>query len=214
MSSFIFALMKGILEIYRYTFMYKWKAILVILYNLLFVIFNLISMILFIPFLKLIFNQGEIVSSAPKVPEWTGGLSGSINYMTQYYNYFMESMVQRDPKEALFFVCVSVMVAFFLKNLFRYGAIWHQSELRMAVVRDVRDKLFTKAIQLPLSYYSNERKGDLMSRMQSDVGEIESCSSQHAGIDLPRTNRYPNQCCCIALLESAINPIFFRLAST
>jgi ATP-binding cassette, subfamily B, bacterial MsbA len=173
MSSFIFALMKGILEIYRYTFMYKWKAILVILYNLLFVIFNLISMILFIPFLKLIFNQGEIVSNAPKVPEWTGGLSGSINYMTQYYNYFMESMVQRDPKEALFFVCVSVMVAFFLKNLFRYGAIWHQSELRMAVVRDVRDKLFTKAIQLPLSYYSNERKGDLMSRMQSDVGEIE-----------------------------------------
>jgi len=165
--------MKGILEIYRYTFAYKWKAFLVILYNLLFVIFNLVSMVLFIPFLKLIFNQGEIVASVPKEPVWEGGLNGTIQYMTNYYNFFMESMVQRDPKEALFFVCVSVMVAFFLKNLFRYGAIWHQSELRMVVVRDVRDKLFGKAMQLPLSYYSDERKGDLMSRMQSDVGEIE-----------------------------------------
>ena len=165
--------MKGILEIYRYTFLYKWKASLVIFYNLLFVIFNLISMILFIPFLKLIFNQGDETVSTPKTPEFEGGFSGMISYATDYYNYFMESMVQRDPKEALFFVCISVMIAFFLKNLFRYGAIWHQSELRMAVVRDVREKMFAKAIQLPLSYYSDERKGDLMARMQSDVGEIE-----------------------------------------
>jgi len=73
----------------------------------------------------------------------------------------------------LFFVCVSVMIAFFLKNLFRYVAVWFQSELRMVVVRDVRDALFQKAMNLPLSYYSNERKGDLIARMNSDVNEIE-----------------------------------------
>jgi subfamily B ATP-binding cassette protein MsbA len=94
-------------------------------------------------------------------------------YIKDYYNFFMYELVQNDPKQALMFVCVSVFVAFFLKNLFRYGAVWYQSELRMAVVRDVRDSLFYKALILPLSYYSNERKGDLMARMNSDVGEIE-----------------------------------------
>lgn len=165
--------MKGILEIYRYTFTYKWKAILVIMYNLLFVIFNLISMVLFIPFLQLIFPTKESELSEPVKPVFKEGVSGFISYISEYYTFFMETMVQQDPKGALLFVCVSVMIAFLSKNLFRYGAIWHQSELRMAVVRDVRDKLFTKAMQLPLSYYSDERKGDIMSRMQSDVGEIE-----------------------------------------
>ena len=101
------------------------------------------------------------------------GVSGFLEYLKDYYNYFMESMVDSDPKGALLFVCVSVLIAFFLKNLFRYGAIWYQSQLRMAVVRDVRQALFDKSMMLPLSYYSEERKGDLMSRMQSDVGEIE-----------------------------------------
>jgi subfamily B ATP-binding cassette protein MsbA len=85
----------------------------------------------------------------------------------------MQELVKNDPKEALLFVCLSVLVAFILKNLFRYAAVWHQSELRMAVVRDIRDQLFLKALILPLSYYSDERRGDLMSRMNNDVGEIE-----------------------------------------
>jgi len=165
--------MKDNLAIYRYTFSYKGRAMLVIIYNLLFVIFNLVSMILFIPFLQLIFSDKSEHTRVPSEPIFHGGLKGTINYVTDYYNYFMESMVVNDPKDALMFVCISVMIAFFLKNLFRYGAIWHQSQLRMAVVRDVRDSLYQKAMQLPLSYYTNERKGDLMSRMNSDVGEIE-----------------------------------------
>jgi len=165
--------MKGILEIYRYTFTYKWTAILVIVYNLLFVFFNLLSMVLFIPFLQLIFPDKTDSLILPVEPVMASGIKGFIKYCSEYYSYFMETMVQQDPKEALLFVCVSVMIAFFLKNLFRYGAIWHQSQLRMAVVRDVRDKIYSKAMQLPLSYYSDERKGDLMSRMQSDVGEVE-----------------------------------------
>lgn len=165
--------MKNTIEIYRQTFRYKGLAVLVIVYNLLFVIFNLISMVLFIPFLQLIFpdSSDEIVTVSK--PVYDGTFSGGIRYVSDYYNYFTQSMVAENPKNALLFVCCSVLVAFFLKNLFRYGAIWHQSELRMAVVRDVRQNLFNKAMSLPLSYYSNERKGDLMARIQSDVGEIE-----------------------------------------
>jgi subfamily B ATP-binding cassette protein MsbA len=164
--------MKDILEIYRYTFSYKGRAILVIFCNLMFVIFNLLSLVLFIPFLQLIFKPAQKVPDVIE-PTWNGGFLDFFSYAKDYYNFFMQKMVNEDPKQALLFVCVSVFMAFFLKNLFRYGAVWHQSELRMAVVRDIRNKLFLKALILPLSYHSDERKGDLMSRMNSDVGEIE-----------------------------------------
>ena len=104
--------MKGILEIYRYTFTYKWTAILVIVYNLLFVLFNLLSMVLFIPFLQLIFPDKTESVIRPIEPIMESGIKGFIKYCSEYYSYFMESMVQRDPKEALLFVCVSVMIAF------------------------------------------------------------------------------------------------------
>jgi subfamily B ATP-binding cassette protein MsbA len=158
-------------EIYRYTFKYKGTALLVVLCNLLFVVFNLLSLVLFIPVLQLIFRKPEDL--VPVVKPHLSNIFDLFSYIKDYYNYVMYELVQSDPKQALFFVCISVFIAFFLKNLFRYGAVWHQSELRMAVVRDVRDALFLKALTLPLSYYSNERKGDLMARMNSDVGEIE-----------------------------------------
>jgi subfamily B ATP-binding cassette protein MsbA len=164
--------MKEFLEIYRYTFTYRGRAILVIVSNLLFVIFNLISLVLFIPVLQLIFEPTEKVPELIE-PHFSGNILDIFAYIKDSYNYFMQKMVNEDPKDALLFVCISVFAAFFLKNLFRYAAVWHQSELRMAVVRDVRNKLFSKAMNLPLSFYSNERKGDLMARMNSDVGEIE-----------------------------------------
>jgi subfamily B ATP-binding cassette protein MsbA len=85
----------------------------------------------------------------------------------------MQLLVNTDPKGALLFVCISVFLAFLLKNIFRYGAVWTQSKLRMSVVRDVRGALFEKALKLPLAYHSKEKKGDLMARMNSDVNEIE-----------------------------------------
>jgi subfamily B ATP-binding cassette protein MsbA len=127
---------------------------------------------LFIPVLQLIFEPVNKTASLIQ-PIWNGGFISWFSYVKDYYNYYMQKMVNEDPKDALLFVCLSVFLAFLLKNIFRYAAIWHQAELRMAVVRDIRDKLFTKSLNLPLSFYSNERKGDLMSRMNSDVGEIE-----------------------------------------
>lgn len=164
--------MESIKTFIRYSFSYKKEALLTILFNLLFVIFNLISLVLFIPFLQMIFQHTS--TGEPLVePKLEGGMLGIIDYITAYYDYVMQSMVEEDPKHALLFVCVSVVLAFFLKNIFRYGAIWHQSQMRMAVVRDIKNKLYEKALRLPLSFYTEERKGDLMARMNSDVNEIE-----------------------------------------
>jgi ATP-binding cassette, subfamily B, bacterial MsbA len=159
-------------EIYRYTFRYKGTALLTVLFNLLFVIFNLLSLVLFIPVLQLIFrNPAELTPVSN--PEWSGSVWALFDFIKDSYNYYLYQQVSTDPKNALLMVCLSVAFTFFLKNLFRYGAVWYQSELRMAVVRDVRDHLFHRALILPLSYYSNERKGDIMARMNSDVNEIE-----------------------------------------
>jgi ATP-binding cassette, subfamily B, bacterial MsbA len=163
-------IMKTIREIYLYTFVYKAQAVLTILFNFLFVIFNLVSLALFVPFLELIFKK-EIPLIAPVKP--SSDLS-MFEYVSEYYTFFMESYLFYNGKEkALFFICISVLIAFFFKNLFRYLAIYHQSHLRMAVVRDVRNKIFKKTLMLPMSFYSEEKKGDLMSRMSSDVNEIE-----------------------------------------
>jgi len=169
----IFAVkLNALKQIYRYTFRYKGVALLVVLCNLLFVIFNLLSLVLFIPILQLIFRKPEEIARISS-PIWDHSFGGLFIYIKDWYNFTMYELVSDNPKSALLFVCLTVMLAFLFKNIFRYGAVWFQSQLRMAVVRDVRDKLFEKILVLPLSYYSNERKGDLMARMNSDVGEVE-----------------------------------------
>ena len=145
---------------------------MVVLCNMFFVVFNLLSLVLFIPVLQLIFKDPESINLVSK-PHFHWGIPDVFIYVKDLYNYTMTGMVKSQPLDALLFVCISVMFTFFFKNLFRYGAVWFQSELRMAVVRDVRDKLFEKSMSLPLAYHSNDRKGDLMSRMVSDVNEIE-----------------------------------------
>lgn len=130
-------------EIYRYTFKYKTLAWLTILYNFLFVVFNLLSLVLFVPVLQLIFKSGSEMPILSE-PKLTGGLVGLVNFIKDTYNYQMQLLVKTDPKGALLFVCVSVFLAFLLKNVFRYGAVWTQSKLRMSVVRDVRGALLKK----------------------------------------------------------------------
>lgn len=165
--------MNTIKEIYRYTFVYKTQTLLTIFFNFLFVIFNLISLALFVPFMELIFkNEFPLVS--PTAPVWREGAFSFFEYASDYYNYFMELYLFNNGKEkALLFICGSVLIAFFLKNLFRYLAIYYQAQVRMSVVRDLRNKVFAKTLRLPMSFYSEEKKGDLMSRMSTDVNEME-----------------------------------------
>ena len=165
--------MKEIFEIHRLAFTYRMTSILIIICHLFYAIFNLVSLALFVPFLKIIFIDHNKSTTHINEPVYNGGFINFFKYLSKYYNYFMESIAAEDPKKALYFVCVSVFTAFLLKNIFRYGVIWSQSFLRMAVIRDIRSKLFEKSLNLPLSFYSEERKGDIMSRMNSDVGEIE-----------------------------------------
>ena len=166
--------MKGFIQIFKLAFSHKRASYLTIISNLFYVIFNLISLVLFIPFLNLIFkpdDRDRIITMSK--PDWDSK-TDILSYFSDLYDYQMgQFMAENDAKWALGFVCISVILAFFLKNLFRYGAVYHQSFMRMAVVRDLREKLFKKSIGLPIAYHSEERKGNLLSRMTSDLSEIE-----------------------------------------
>jgi subfamily B ATP-binding cassette protein MsbA len=163
--------MKDFFKIYKLAVSYRWNTFLVVFYNLLFVIFNLLSLVLFVPFLQLIFPTKENEAVIYANPNWSE--SSFFDYCTKKYNFEMQQLVLEDPKQALLLVCILVISAFFLKSLFRYLAIYQNSFVKMAVVRDLRDKLFAKSLRLPMSFFTEEKKGDLMARLNNDIGEIE-----------------------------------------
>jgi subfamily B ATP-binding cassette protein MsbA len=163
--------MKSFFKIYHLAVFYKWKAFLIVFYNFLYVVFNLISLVLFIPFLQLIFpkdNSELIVYRKPIFEK-----SSLTDYFVDLYNYEMQQLVFENPKSALLLVCIVVLIAFFLKSLFRYLAVFHHSFLKVAIVRDLRNNIFEKSLRLPMSFYTEEKKGDLMTRINNDIGEIE-----------------------------------------
>jgi len=160
---------KDFLKIIRFIKNYRKQAVLVVINNILYVLFNLASLILFIPFLRLIFNTGEAtIPKAPGVPSLTK------QYVEEFYNYEMYQFVQERGKlDALALICVTILVCFLLKNFFRYFAMFYLAEIRTGVVRDLRNTIHQKMIRLKLSFFSEERKGDLMARAMNDVQEIE-----------------------------------------
>lgn len=146
---------------------YKLLALLTIVFNILMVIFNLAAMLLFIPFLKLIFEETPPPTQEPQ-------FALSSEYFEAYSNFFLSTYISEHGKlEALFFNCLVIATLFFLKNLFRYLAMFFLAAMRMGVLRDLRNQLYSKLIALPLSYYSDEKKGDIISRLSGDVQEIE-----------------------------------------
>ncbi|PJA06778.1 MAG: antibiotic ABC transporter ATP-binding protein [Flavobacteriales bacterium CG_4_10_14_0_2_um_filter_32_8] len=160
--------MKSFAKILKYAGGYKLYAFINIFCNILSVVFELLSVMLFIPFLNILFNQESVpITTKPH-------FSFTKDYIEAYYNYSLGQMVaENDKVAALLFVCVLVGILFFLKNVFRYLALYYISVLRTGVVRDLRKKIHQKTLVLPLSYYSEQRKGDIMSRMTADVQEVE-----------------------------------------
>ncbi|MEQ8521556.1 MAG: ABC transporter ATP-binding protein, partial [Vicingaceae bacterium] len=158
-----------LLKIIVYAAPYKGLALLSVLFYVLDTIFNLLSLLLFIPFLDLLFTKD--VAVAPAKPDFALTKEAASGYFDYYMGQFITS--EEDKIGALVFICISVGVLFFLKNLFRYLAKFFMAQLRSGVVRDIRYKLFGKIVALPLSYYSEEKKGDILARITSDVSEIE-----------------------------------------
>lgn len=159
--------MKEFFRILRFAKPYWPYALGNILFNILTVLFSLVSISMIIPFLGLLFGTQEKVYEAPD-------LSLSAESITQnFYLHITKIIDSRGEIEALFFICVLVLTMFFFRNLFRYLALFVLSPIRNGVVRDVRNALHKKVLDLPIGYYTEKRKGDIVARMTADLIEIE-----------------------------------------
>ena len=147
---------------------YKVNVIFNFVFNFLFIIFSLFSIATIAPFLNLIFEKGKIEIPATEA-------SFSISNIKEFASYKAAVILNYFPDKAtaLTYLCLVIVFVFLLKNIFRYVAIYHMSSIRNGIVRDLQNQLYHKILSLPLSFFSKEKKGDLMMRMTSDVKEVE-----------------------------------------
>ncbi|MBL0330783.1 MAG: ATP-binding cassette domain-containing protein [Bacteroidetes bacterium] len=164
--------MKKFFGVLRYVKGYWRYAILNIVFNILSVIFSLFSILMLLPFLKILFSNdpNALQAIAAKEPVFSFSTSGLLDLLN---HTLAKGAVDNGKVSVLIWICLFTVIMVFLKNLFRYLAMYFLAPIRNGVVRDMRNKIFNKSLELPLAYYSEERKGDIMSRMTVDVQEIE-----------------------------------------
>lgn len=157
-------------NILRYAKPYKKYAIGHIISNVFFALFGTLSFIALKPMLDVIFEKNKVIPTSKPVYK---GLLEIGHYAENYLTYEMNLFTGGDKSKALVFVVGLIIIMFLLKNIFGYLANYFLVFLRNGVIRDLRNKVYNKTIDLPLSYFSEQRKGDILSRVTSDVLDLQ-----------------------------------------
>ena len=163
--------MKRYFSLYKYLTPYKRNIVLYIFAILLSIIFSVASISMLFPFMQIIFLGDDMVVEKVEF---------SMNSATllKYLQYTISQLVQEHSKMyALTAVCILLIVSIILKNAFLYLSAYLLSPMRTGMVVRLRDDLFAKILTLPIGYFNDQRKGDLMSRMTNDTWELENTTS-------------------------------------
>jgi len=151
----------------KYIKPYQWPAIKNIIFNILSAVFALVSYTLVIPFLKILFDR---VEAAP----YPGEFQFNLDYFGAFSKYYLHSFIDTNGElGALLLVSLIVIIASLFKNGFIFLANNSMAYIRSCTVRDLRKEMYHKVLRLPLSFFSDARKGDVMTRISNDVQEIE-----------------------------------------
>ena len=148
---------------------YKKFAFLNIFFNILYAIFSALSFLALIPMLDVLFNTTKVVYEVPKYD----GIINLKEFLINSLNYYISESVISNPEGALLIAICLIILLFFLKNLFNYLALFFITFLRNGILKDIREKLYEKSIKQSISFYSKKKKGDILSRITSDVLEIQ-----------------------------------------
>jgi len=150
---------------------YKSNVVWNIFYNILYALFSTLSFVALIPMMDVLFDTAKKVTEIPKYT----GIMDIAKFGKEYLYYYISELSKNNtPQYALILVVGLVIVTFLFKNIFNYLAQNHLMILKNGVLKDLRNTMFNKIIGLPISYYSEKRKGDIMARMLGDVGEIQN----------------------------------------
>ena len=157
-------------RVLKYGLDYSYFAVLNIIFNILYAIFSALAFVSFIPMLDVLFKQTKKVYIEP---EYTG-ISDIREYAENYFNYYISKQLETDISSTLIIV-VSIVIFFFLmKNIFNYLALYNITFVKNGLLKKLRENLYSKVLLMPISYFLNKKKGDLMSRITADILEIQT----------------------------------------
>ena len=144
-----------------------------LIFNILYSVFQIASAGTILPVLGMLFGTIKTTKNLTE-PIYSGEISDFFEYIKNYAYYLVEFQVQRyGALTVLFWLCVITAAAFFIRNLFRYMGALMLIYYRVGVTKVLRKTMYKKILSLPVSFFTEQRKGDMMSRMSNDVGEVE-----------------------------------------
>ncbi|MCR4873422.1 MAG: ABC transporter ATP-binding protein/permease [Bacteroidales bacterium] len=151
----------------KYLKNYKLQIVLILLVQLLYAFFSIFTLTLLVPFLQVLFHQVETVAVRP-------AFSFSPQYLIDTFYYLMGTVIERHGQaSALLFIAGTMVLLSLLSNLSRYAGMYWLSHIRSGILSNLRDDFYRKLIRLPLAFYTEQRAGDVVSRMGADVLEVE-----------------------------------------
>lgn len=157
-------------KVLKYGLDYTYYGVLNIVFNILYAIFSALAFVSFIPMLDVLFKQTKEVYIEPEY----SGISNVREYLEDYFNYYISRQLETDISSTLILVVGIVIFFFLMKNLFNYLALYNITFVKNGLLKNLRGKLYSKVISMPISYFLNKKKGDLMSRITADILEIQT----------------------------------------
>ena len=150
---------------------YKRYAILNIICNVFYALFSTLAMVSLMPMINVLFGEGEKIYEKPVY----SGIGGLKDYGVDYMNYFITSTTEmHGAQRTLIYLIIIIISLFLLKNIFNYFALYFITFLRNGVLKDLRNAIYSKVVTLPISYYSEKKKGDIIARISGDVNEVKN----------------------------------------
>ena len=156
-------------KIFKFAIPYKKYIFFNIFFNILYAFFSALSFLSLMPMLEVLFGENKRTYTNPEFNK----LSNFGNDLEEWLNFQVSTFSGDDPKKALIFVISSIIILFFFKNFFSYIAMYFITFLRNGILKDLRENVYKKIISLPLPYFSEKKKGDVISRITADVLEIQ-----------------------------------------
>ncbi len=159
-------------KILKYALPYRLDAINNVVFNALYALFSTLSFLAFIPMLDILFGNTKRIHTAPDYSKY----DSTKNFLQDFLNFRITSYIeahQNGEVYALGIICFVIVLLFFFKNVSSYLASFFIINMRNGVVKDIRNALYEKVVNLPIAYFTEKRKGDIMARLSSDVYEVE-----------------------------------------
>jgi subfamily B ATP-binding cassette protein MsbA len=150
---------------------YKRYGILNIIANIFYALFSTLAMVSLMPMINVLFGEGEKVIQKPVYT----GITNLKDYLEHSINYIITSTSEQyGPQRSLLYMVILIISMFLLKNLFNYLGLYFITFLRNGVLKDLRNEIYDKVVSLPISYYSEKKKGDIIARISGDVNEVKN----------------------------------------